>query len=71
MQNYSLQAENTILKKRLPKQNTDINLAKITTGNRYRKIYSDQHSIYTKNKTRYTVCLAENQSVCIDITQYA
>jgi len=70
MQNYSLQAENTLLKANLPKQNTGTNLARTTTGSRYRKIYSDQYSIYTKNKTTYTICLAENQSVCIDISQH-
>ncbi len=37
---------------------------------RYRKIYSTKYSLYKKNNEVYTICLAGNNDVCIDITQY-
>ncbi len=44
-----------------------------TTSNsdsRYRKIYSNDYSIYKKDNSIYNICLAWNKDICIDLIQY-
>jgi regulator of replication initiation timing len=70
----SLKLENDDLKEKLKEcekiGNTYSNNNSLTTKDRYRKIYSNNYSIYKKDNTKYEICLAWNNNVCINLFQY-